>query len=282
MANQHRFVRARLAALLLVPLLQLVPAAGAQDKPAGADASDAQPARRPPGKDRVFVWDLEGTWMSKSYLDALKNLRAPHAAAKNRQALVIKVQKEDGSYPILITDFRRPVLQFLIDVEPDLKPGSYRMVTAPEDRAVSASEVTYIYFRGNRAPQGKFDALSIAEPHFAKRKYLPFVRLPDTLETAVNRLVIAGKYTDAQGRRYEFTDSGDAILPDRKFAYEVSLDPRSANCELLQSHHDREPQGTQRVGFEWHGHELRLFGVKPGGKGGSACERKPFAVLTPE
>jgi len=280
MRTHYRSVRLPWAAFLLIAAVQLGSAANAQDKPAN-NAAAAQPARHAPGKDRVFVWDLDGTWISKSYLDALKRLRAPHAAAKKAQAVVIQIHKQDGSYPILISDLRHSVQQFLIEVEPDLKPESYRLVTAPQDGVVSASEVTYIYFHGTRGPQGQFDALSIAEPHFANRKYLAMVRLPDPLETVVNRLVIAGKYVDAQGRHYEFAESGEAVLPDRKFTYEVSLDPRRASCELLQSRDDRGPDGAQRIGFQWHGHELGLFNVNPGRKGTLSCAQKPFAVLTP-
>ncbi|HTT38413.1 MAG TPA: hypothetical protein VMH32_12190 [Burkholderiales bacterium] len=280
MRTHYRLVRLPWAAFLLIACVQPGSTANAQDKPA-SDAVAAQPARHAPSKDRVFVWDLDGTWISKSYLDALKRLRAPHAAAKNTQAVVIQIDKHDDSHPILISNLRHSVQQFLIEVEPDLKPGSYRMVTAPQDGVVSASEVTYIYFHGVRTSEGKFEALSIAEPHFANRKYLAFVRLPDPLKTVVNRLVIAGQYVDAQGRRYEFAESGEAILPDRKFTYEISLDPSRARCELLQSRDEREPDSTQRIGFQWHGHELCLFDVKPDAKGAPTCTQKPFAVLTP-
>ena len=195
----------------------------------------------------MFVWDLQGTWISKAYLDRLKASRSPHATARRTPALVIKVDKQDRSFPILVTNFQDAALQFLIEVEPDVKPNFYRMVAAQEDGVVNASDVTYIYFSGVRNEDGKFDTLSIADPHFAKRKFHPFVRLPDSLDAVVNRLAIAGKYIDGQGRGYEFTEDGEAILPERRFVYEVSLDPRSADCEMLQSHREREPQGQNRL-----------------------------------
>ncbi|HUI60582.1 MAG TPA: hypothetical protein VLX90_10185 [Steroidobacteraceae bacterium] len=281
MAKHLRCGRARWAALFILLLTRLVPGAEAQDNPAVADSPAAKSTARPIRKDRIFVWDLQGTWISKRYLDALKATRSPHATARKTPVVVIKVQKEGQSYPILITNFEGAVLQFLLDVEPGLKSGHYRMVAAPEDGAISASEVTYIAFRGTRTAEGKLEQLSIAEPNFGKRRFLTFVHLPDTLDLMVDRLAIAGKYKDEQGRDYEFTDSGDAILPDRRFAYEVSLDPRSARCELLQSHRDREPNGTERIGFDWKGRTLRLFEVKASGKDRYQCDRRPFAVLTP-
>jgi len=283
MADQHRFGRVLCTLFVLFAFNSAAPAR-AQDKPATAPstqaAQDAAKPQRPIRKDRVFVWDLQGTWISKAYLDRLKASRSPHAAARRTPPLVIKIDKQDNSYPILITNFQNAVLNFLIEVEPGRKPDTYRMVTAADDGLVSSTEATYIYFRGTRSVQGKFDALSIADPHFAKRKFLPFVRLPDSLDSVVNRLTIAGEYIDAENRAYEFTEAGDAVLPERKFAYEISLDPRAANCELLLSHPEREPGGQNRVGFAWAGTKLQLFNVKSVEKGRFACEAKPFAVLT--
>lgn len=284
MADRHRFGRALRALFVVLAFKSAVPAS-AQEKPATPPSAEsaqdaAQPQARPIRKDRVFVWDLEGTWISKAYLDRLNASRSPHATARQTPALVIKIDKQDKSYPILITNFQNALLNFLLEVEPGGKPDTYRMVTAADEGAVSSADATYIYFRGMRDVQGRFDALSIADPHFAKRKFLPFVRLPDSLDTVVNRLTVAGKYTDAAGQAYEFTEAGDAILPERKFAYEVSLDPRAANCELLQSHPEREAGGQNRIGFAWAGTKLRLFNVKSVKKDRFACEAKAFAVLT--
>jgi hypothetical protein len=283
MADKDRLGRVFCALVVSVAFAAFAPA-HAQDKPTGEAAADqdgAKPQPRPLRKGRVFVWDLQGTWISKAYLDQLKKSHSPHATARRTPALVIKIDKQERSFPILVTNFQDATLGFLIEVEPDAKPNSYRMVTAPEDGVVNASDVTYIYFSGVRNGEGKFDALSIADPHFAKRKFFPFIRLPDSLDAVVNRLTIAGKYTDAQGRAYEFTQGGDAILPERKFVYEVSLDPRAATCEMLQSHREREPEGQNRLGFAWAGGQLQLFDVKKVKKDRYACDSKPFAVLTP-
>lgn len=277
MAHQLRSARVFSALVVSLALIATVQAQDQQNAPA-----DPKDGTKPIRADRVFVSDLQGTWISQPYLEKLKATRAPHAAARQTPALVVKVQKEERTYPILVTNFQKAVLKFLLDVEPDVKPGSYRMVTAPEDGVVNSSDVIYIYFRGKRNADGKFDSLSIADPYFAKRKFLTFTRLPDALEIVVNRLVIAGRYTDEQGRNYEFTEGGDAILPERKFAYEASLDPRTAACELLLSHREREPQGQERLGFAWKGGKLQLFDVKSAKKDRYTCDARPFAILTPQ
>jgi hypothetical protein len=270
----------RIFRALLIALTLATPVALAQETPAPGAEQAGKPKPRHP--DRVYIKDLEGTWISRDYAERLRVSRAPHATARQAPGIAIKIQKEGNSYPILITNFQRAVLNAIIDVQPDNKPKSYRLVLAKEDRpGISASETTVMYFRGERLPDGTFNILSIAEPNFAKRRYLTYVRLPDPLDTFVNRAVIAGRYQDAEGRAYEFTEGGDAALPDSSFVYEISLDPSSAACELIQNHRERNPNGKERIGFEWKGSELRLFKVS-GTKPPLKCDSKPFAVLTPQ
>lgn len=296
MADTKRIIGGALAMLIAGALNG---AALAQDKPAGEakppSAGAAAPAATPDGegkgeakkrpltakqKDRVFIKDLEGTWIATDYVERLKKTRSPNQAGR-KGGVAIKIQREGPVYPILFTNFQRAVLQSVIDIQPDLKPKSYRLAVAKEDRgAVNAADLTYVYFRGEREANGAFKTLSISEPIFAKGKFLAYQRLDVPLEQFVNASVISGKYADAQGKTYEFNDGGDALLPDAKFAYEVSLDAKAAsNCDLLESHRERDPQGKQRIGFTWKGDTLQLFKVA-GTKAPYKCEAQPYAVLT--
>jgi hypothetical protein len=299
MTNRFSFARpflvvfVLLAAALVATALGSVPVA-AQDTQADTQAPaqpdtppdpEARPKPKPKPqsryKDRVFLTDLEGTWIARDYLERLRNSRAPHATARRATGIAIKIEKDGPTYPILITDFQKAILNFVIDIQPDVKPGSYRLAVAEQDRpGISAADLTYIYFRGERDANGVFQTLSIAEPNFARKRYLTYLRLNEPLETFVNRATIAGKYLDAEGRSYEFTEAGEAILPDRTFQYEVSLDPRRANCELIISHREHDPQGKERIGYAWKGATLQLYEVLPRKKPPYKCKGVPFAVLT--
>jgi hypothetical protein len=264
---------------LLIAMVAGVPA-GAQEQPADPEARAAQPKPTPRYKNRVYMKDLLGTWIARDYLERLRNLRAPHATARQAAGIAIKIQQQGSTYQILTTNFQKAILNFVIDIQPDAKPGSYRLAVAKEDRAaLSASELTYIYFRGERDSNGVFQTLSIAEPNFAKKRFLTYLRLSEPLETFVNRAVLAGKYRDAEGQSYEFTDAGEAILPDRTFQYEVSLDPSRASCELIISHLERAPEGKERIGFAWKGATLQLYEVT-GKNPPFKCKATPFAVLS--
>ena len=218
--------------------------------------------------------------MAQQYMSALKATRSPRAAALKSQPIVIQLKKENGIYPILTTNFRSAVLQFVIEIEPDKKPRSWRFVTAPSEGIVSSSDVTYSYFTGKRANDGAFETLYLKEPHFAKRKSTQFARLAEPLEAFVNRNTVAGKYKDEQGKPYEFTGEGDAILPESKFAYEVLLDTAQSNCDVMTSHHEKEPEGKERIGFAVKGEKLALYKVESPSKGKWRCEAQPFATLT--
>jgi hypothetical protein len=285
MTDRFLFARPLLVALSLLtgPALAVLVSAPAlaQEQSADPEARPAEP--KPPAaryKDRVYLKDLQGTWIARDYLERLRNLRAPHATARQATGIAVRIDQDAHTWPILITNFQKAILNFIIDVQPDAKPGSYRLAVAKEDRAgLSSTELTYIYFRGERDANGAFQTLSIAEPNFAKKRFLTYLRLTEPLETFVNRAVLAGKYRDAEGQNYEFTEGGEAILPDRTFQYEVSLDPGRAQCELIISHREREPQGQERIGFGWKGATLQLFEVT-GRKAPYKCKAAPFAVLT--
>jgi hypothetical protein len=283
----QRLAASLLSLTLFATAILAVPAA-AQDKPAEAapgpdDPEAAKPKPKPSRyKDRVFMKDLAGTWIARDYVERLRASRAPHATARQATGIAIKIEREGQSYPILITNFQRAVLMAVIDVQPTEKSNTYRLALAKEDRAgISSSELTYMPFRGERNEQGVFRTLSIAEPNFAKKRYLTYLRLDGPLDVFINRLVIAGKYVDAQGQAYEFTEGGEAILPGSKFAYEVSLDPSASRCEMIQSHRERDPEGKDRIGYAWQGAQLQLFRMT-GSKAPYGCEAKPFAVLKPQ
>lgn len=247
-------------------------------KPTAEEKAKARAERQ---KNRVYVKDLEGIWLPRDYMDALRVTRAPHAAARKAPPILIKIQKEGPGYPIMRTDFSKAVLQKVLDVEPDGKPGSYRIAAADDDmRAVPVDEVTYIPFRGEKGVDGRITSLSIAEPTFAKRRFRDFLRVSDGLAVYVNRAVIAGKYVDDQGRAYEFGEAGEATFPEGKFEYEVSLVAEGANCEYLETPDDKAPGGRRRYGFAWKGDKLQLFKAAGTEPKNVRCEKKPFAVLT--
>ena len=167
------------------------------------------PAQSPAGrKDRVFLKDVEGIWINEAYLSVLAALKSPHAAAKKALPVVIAIRREGRAYPIVVTDFNKASLQAVLDVEPDGRPGAYRLVVGADDKPMSSNEVKYIRFEAGRSPQGKIERMRVAEPDFMKGKWADYVPLGGELSPQLNRLVIAGNYRDEKGRTWTFNESG--------------------------------------------------------------------------
>ena len=233
-----------------------------------------------PRKDRVYLRDVEGIWINEPYMKALTQLRSPHAAAKKTAPVVIAMKREGRAFPIVVTDFNKASIQSVLDVEPDGKPGSYRLVVAPDDKPVSSNEVKYIPFQGTRNAQGRFDKLRVAEPNFMKGKWSDYLPMPGELSPSLNRIVIAGTYKDEKGRAWEFTDAGEARWPDQKFSYELSLNDPTAGCEYLHTEDIRDGEEKKRFGYAWKAGKLSIFPARLAGKK-VVCEPRPLAVLTP-
>jgi len=226
--------------------------------------------------------DVEGIWINEAYLRTLAGLKSPHAAAKKAAPVVIVIRREGRAYPIVVTDFNKASLQALLDVEPDGKPGAYRLVVAPDDKPISSKEVKYIRFEANRNPQGKIERLRVAEPDFMKGKWADYVTVGGELSPQLNRLVIAGDYRDEKGRPWVFKEDGEASWPEDKFNFELSLNDPGANCDYLQS--EGAAKGVddkKRYGYGWKAGKLSVYRARMSGKK-VVCEAKPLAVLTPQ
>ncbi|HKQ23134.1 MAG TPA: hypothetical protein VJT81_01670 [Burkholderiales bacterium] len=235
----------------------------------------------PPSRDRVFLRDIEGIWVNEQYLKALIALRAPHAAAKKMPPVVIAIKREGRAFPIVVTDFNKASVQTVLDVEPDAKPGSYRLVVGAGDRPMSSEEVKYVYFQGIKNAQGKFDRLRFAEIFLMKGKWADYIPLPGEISPYLNRLVLSGRYQDEQGRGWEFSESGEARWPDQKFAYELSLNDPGAGCEYLQTEDLKEGANNKRFGYAWKNGKLSIYPTRMVSKK-IRCDTRPLAVLTPQ
>jgi hypothetical protein len=259
----------------------------AADTPAMPGAPTAEGAKgpkaspRPIRKDRVFLKDIEGLWIARDYVEALRAVRMPLAAARKAKPLAINIRKDRNKFTVLRTDFGRAILLDIVDIEPGPKPGEFRLVAAPDASGpVNSADVTYLPARA-KAGEGRFDSMDFSDPSFSKKRSRNMVRLDEGLGALVNGIVIAGSYVDAKGQSYAFTPKGEATMPDGAFSYELALAPVAGQCELIESVAESESAPRKRVGFDWKGGRLHLFEVTGDGKSGLRCAKEPFAVLTP-
>ena len=285
MIQRRHVVRSAIATAVLGFALPSAPVLSQQ--PGGPAVQQGQPAQkvapRPVRKDRVFAKDLEGLWVARDYVEALRATRMPIAAARKAPPLVVQIRKDKRSYPILRTDFTRAILLRVVEVEPGAKPNEFRLVTAADDSGpVNSSDVTYVPFRGTKNPDGGFTKLSVADPQLSRKRHREIVRFDEGLGPLVNGIVIAGDYRDEQGRTWAFSIAGEATLPDGKFNYEIALAPQAGSCELIESAGEETAAAPKkRIGFAWKGAQLHLFEVSGTVGKDLHCAKQPLAVLTP-
>lgn len=273
-------------ALAIVFALAALPASAQQSQPPAPGQPGAvgeTPKPRPVRKDRVFVKDLEGLWITRDYVEALRSTRQPLEAARKASPIVIKIQKDARGFPILRTDFNKAVLLKVVEIEPEGAPDAFRIVAAANDSgAVSSLEATYIRVRGKKSEQGRFEALSMSEPAFSKKRFRDYIRADEGLAALVNGLTVAGSYLDENKRSAVFTRAGEATLGNEKFAFEVSLATKGVPCNMIESATDPADGPKRRIGFAWKSGKLQLFEVTDAGAGGLKCGTKPTAVLDPQ
>lgn len=241
-------------------------------------AAFAQTQPRQP--DRVYLHQLEGIWVKAQYLQALEKSRMPHQTAKKVPPVVVAIQRQGRSYPIVMTNFDKASVQAVLDVEPGKEPGLYRLVIGPDDRPISSAEVQYLWFRGTRNDQGNFERLQMAELVFSKGRWAEYVFAGKELASRVNEVILAGKYQDDKGGNWEFSDQGEAYWPQATFAYEISLNDPSARCEYIEAEDLKAPDGKKRYGYAWRAGKLLLYNARLVNKS-VRCDPQPFAALTP-
>ncbi|MBI1398183.1 MAG: hypothetical protein GC151_19590 [Betaproteobacteria bacterium] len=270
--------------ILLCTLAVMVPATLAPlATPANAADAPARPHRHHARKDRVYARDLVGVWLNTAYLEALRKTRMPMAAEKLAHPIAMTIEQKGRSYPFVRTDFERAVLLRIIDIQPDTEKNGFRVILAENDmEAVPEDETTVIRFRGQKDVQGRFAELAVAEPEFGKGRFQAFTRIDGGLGPLVNDITVAGKYTDEQGRHYEFSSSGDATLPDGGFKYEVRLRTRGTTCDMIQASDEDSGKDPRRIGYRWTAGKLELFDVTKAADDTLTCGKTPVAVLKPE
>jgi len=237
-------------------------------------------AQNQTASDRVFIHDLEGIWMYDAYIDALKKSRMPHKAAKKARPMVIAVRREGRAYPFLATDFDKAALMFVLDVEPDLKPGSYRLVLAKKNEPTTSSEAEIVRFKGERDADRKFSELAFKDPFIMEGKWATYKHVGMELGPVVNGIVLAGSYKDKSGQQWMFSETGQASFPDKSFYFELSINDKTAGCEYFEAEDLTSEEGKSYYGYAWKAGKLQLFraGIS---KDRVRCEAKPFAELTP-
>jgi hypothetical protein len=212
---------------------------------------------------------LKGTWVNRRYADALKENKSPFKAYTDN----IDFCEIDsggiqwgihsgvgfgvsGLRPTGIANEYR-----LIDL--DRNPMSYIFVLEPQD---SLKTITWW-----SADSSHRDLLGV------------FDRITGSIDRFCNQIVISGLYQDNSGRKYSFSEDGEAVWPDQHFKYEVSLDPFCAYVDYFIKQDYSSTAKRIEYGFQWQHESLMIFRTRTPGPDDNPDvvmpESSPFIIL---
>jgi len=204
--------------------------------------------------------DLEGTWVSTPALLTIETARSGHAFPLRRLEFVLST--ESGIPGRLFwTDGRDVSWRALKEVAG--KEGEGWLVVGPwEVRKPAAKEWSRVRFRIERDLLGRAISLSLLDREFRQDLFeIPLLHVQEPLATRLNRVILAGTYRDIEGRTWEFTETGQARWPERRFPYEISLDATGSDCAILFTPERGQPGNRHRWGYRWERGLLLLFEV---------------------
>ena len=234
---------------------------------------------------------LTGEWLSKDLFDDIQQTKQPMASIRRRAewskaraaakplALGFIVTNSAGgsNYELSRTNFHEGSgTEKILRLEQGESSGKYRLVVESSDHAYAIS------LRFQSADGEKITSL-VAGNIWNEEPEQPYVRLRDSIDQGVNRVVLAGEYTDTNGSSFHFSELGQARWPDRMFGYHISLDPFEVDCEYFYT--DEHNSDARKLnGYRWHNDQLELYKINRVESSDCVfcCDKTPFAILRPK
>ncbi|HWV15061.1 MAG TPA: hypothetical protein VN030_06475 [Cellvibrio sp.] len=210
--------------------------------------------------------DIDGVWVSKKYLLSLKANKTPFAA--NPESFEINREEERFTWTNFHESYWREI--YSSGVEND---HYFMVVSQPEDPDTSAGYVAFAIEEGE---------LNFIEGEIAEQIDEPFIKIPSSLPQYANTLLLAGKYKDAKGNHYEFSEEGTATWPNLRFSYELVLDSSEAGCPYVSTDLKDADGNPKRFGYTWQADSLLIYEIVEGGDFPISCASKPYLQLTKE
>ncbi len=174
-----------------------------------------------------------GDYLSNAYIDELTSTRSALAADKTGTLTSVSVTQSGSSISIIPGfNFHEAGDEFLVGHDGSLSAASPNPYNTHNLYAEAINGKTLRFGYEDIAPA-------------------TFVLVKDEY-AYVARIMIVGKYHDARGRIYEFTEDGRAIFPERTFKYDVGLDH-------VLNPYDYYSENGKTWAFLRKGGELQIF-----------------------
>ncbi|MDP2982182.1 MAG: hypothetical protein Q8O92_02485 [Candidatus Latescibacter sp.] len=203
---------------------------------------------------KVSINDLLGDWLNKTYVDSLRKTLSPRASVKGIYYTAIRFTKIHEGFKWIIDFNFHEGLPYTIDSLKVAGTDTYSLIFNKEEVSGRETMDDRIVF-----PDGSFDDLSWVFTDKGKEQRIRFIRVRPSMEKFVNRIVLAGTYTDTSGRRFLFTDDSEAKWPNKTFIYEIGLDCVLAHCDHFSIPAEKDTKGAKFYAYERKNDKLYLY-----------------------
>lgn len=222
-----------------------------------------------PGTAKFDIYEyMTGTWMNAEYLDRVVKTKSVNFSLSSFDMLMM-FYKENKSYQFTVGSFHEgSPFNGIVGIKEE-KPGTY-IIKVKEANYIleiipDKNKPDELIFRNNMGNSKTFTEerfRKVSNTYCGHSKY-------------INKLLLAGTYTDAYGKIYKFSENETAIWPDRKFQYIVNLDYTFASDNYIMTYDYKS-----FYCFEIKGQTLSIYkGIEDKEGLGVHKDSKPLAVL---
>ncbi|MFC1693936.1 hypothetical protein ACFL1R_10565 [Candidatus Latescibacterota bacterium] len=238
--------------------------------------------------EEITLGQLQGEWLNKKYIETLQLTKSPIKAVDGIYYTSFTIFKENNSYRWGQNyNFHEGIIFNIIELLPTFEPHNYQIVYEPIYEREPVDRETYcdtLYISGDK-PFNEMEWIFTQIHGIPKGEKLriPFVRVEPNIDEYVNRIVLAGTYTDKQGRTFVFSKSEEAQWPDKSFRYKVGLDYIFESCDFFWAYNDNDKYFP--YAFSWQDDKLYIYNTYPHKEVPELkFERddKPLYILTPQ
>ena len=221
--------------------------------------------------------DLEGIWVRAKYIDSVRLNKSALSAepeylvfAHGSKLCCHNYHESKEETIIGVSETREKDVYQLQIMEPrEQKRRAIRRVIKADSRR----------FKAEKDETGKIKNLIFLDEAIVSHKEEAYIPIAMRLDQYVIQFLLAGKYKDEKGFAYLFDKNGVAHWPDQYFTYKIGLDSTEVPCDYIMYYEEKPGKPTKKgllAFFKWKNEKLLLFTRD------SACDKEPFAVLTPE
>jgi hypothetical protein len=208
--------------------------------------------------------NIDGFWVLEKYVNSLRATKNPFSESPES----IEINTVDNK--IKWTNFHEGYWRNIFEY--GVRNDSYFLKVSEPESSTAVQEPIYFAFDNN--------ALIFSERGIVDQINERFIKIPIELPKYANQQILAGKYKDAKGKQYEFTESGKAIWPSLTFEYEFVLDSSEADCPYINSNIKKADSSHKRFGYKWDSEHLNIFEILENAGAPISCAKDAYLKLT--